>query len=254
MTEQTHINTLQRTLNEYRQEKRRIQAKIDELERDMAHYRGQFATFDSMIKQTESALQDALELHSEPFDASASYDSRREPRRDSRYDEPRREPRRDSRYDEPRRDPRYDEPRRDPRYDEPRRDPRYDEPRHDQPSYRPGAPYRSTEPLSPYRQPEPIRAADLDEAVEHLHRDEMRSNVRFADFRIPQAATIVLREAEGPLHVSDIYQRLAEGGFEFRGQHQLITLAVSLSRSKRFRKVAPGTFELDPAYRAGQVA
>jgi hypothetical protein len=253
MTEQTHINTLQRTLNEYRQEKRRIQAKIDELERDMAHYRGQFATFDSMIKQTESALQDALELHSEPFDASASYDSRRE----SRYDEPRRDPRRDPRYDEPRRESRresrYDEPRRDPRYDEPRYEPRH-EPRHEQPSYRPGAPYRSAELPSPYRQPEPIRAADLDEAVEHLHRDEMRSNVRFADFRIPQAATIVLREADCPLHVSDIYQRLAEGGFEFRGQHQLITLAVSLSRSKRFRKVAPGTFELDPAYRAGQVA
>jgi hypothetical protein len=63
-----------------------------------------------------------------------------------------------------------------------------------------------------------------------------------------------LREADRPLHVSEIYRRMAEGGFEFRGQHQLITLAVSLSRSKRFRKVAPGTFELDPEYRAGQVA
>jgi hypothetical protein len=29
---------------------------------------------------------------------------------------------------------------------------------------------------------------------------------------------------------------------------------VSLSRSKRFRKVAPGTFELDPNFLAGQVA
>jgi hypothetical protein len=47
---------------------------------------------------------------------------------------------------------------------------------------------------------------------------------------------------------------MAEGGFEFRGQHQLITLAVSLSRSKRFRKVAPGTFELNPEYQTGQVA
>ncbi len=83
---------------------------------------------------------------------------------------------------------------------------------------------------------------------------ETEGNVRFADFRIPQAATIVLREANRPLHVSEIYRRLAEGGFEFRGQHQLITLAVSLSRSKRFRKVAPGTFELDPEYSAGQVA
>ena len=79
-------------------------------------------------------------------------------------------------------------------------------------------------------------------------------NVRFNDFRIPQAATIVLREASRALHVSEIYRRMAEGGFEFRGQHQLISLAVSLSRSKRFRKVAPGTFELNPDYQAGQVA
>jgi len=79
-------------------------------------------------------------------------------------------------------------------------------------------------------------------------------NVRFNDFRIPQAATIVLREANRPLHVSEIYRRLADGGFEFRGQYHLISLAVSLTRSKRFRKVAPGTFELNPDYQAGQVA
>ena len=83
---------------------------------------------------------------------------------------------------------------------------------------------------------------------------EQVGNVRFNDFRIPQAATIVLREASRPLHVSEIYRRLADGGFEFRGQYQLISLAVSLSRSKRFRKVAPGTFELNPDYQAGQVA
>ena len=78
--------------------------------------------------------------------------------------------------------------------------------------------------------------------------------MRFTDFRIPQAATIVLREANGPLHVSEIYRRLSAGGFEFRGQHQLITLAVSLSRSKRFCKVSPGTFDLNPDYMANQVA
>jgi hypothetical protein len=89
-------------------------------------------------------------------------------------------------------------------------------------------------------------AAEIEAEVARLRQSEKTSNVRFNDFRIPQAATIVLREAQGPLHVSEIYRRMAEGGFEFRGQHQLITLAVSLSRSKRFRKVAPGTFEIDP--------
>ena len=92
---------------------------------------------------------------------------------------------------------------------------------------------------------------DIEAEVAKLEQSEKSSNVRFTDFRIPQAATIVLREADGPLHVSEIYRRMAAGGFEFRGQHQLITLAVSLTRSKRFRKVAPGTFDLIPEQLAG---
>lgn len=92
---------------------------------------------------------------------------------------------------------------------------------------------------------------DIEAEVAKLEQSEKSSNVRFTDFRIPQAATIVLREADGPLHVSEIYRRMAAGGFEFRGQHQLITLAVSLSRSKRFRKIAPGTFDLVPEHLAG---
>jgi len=95
---------------------------------------------------------------------------------------------------------------------------------------------------------------EIEAEVAKIQQTEKSSNVRFNDFRIPQAATVVLREASRPLHVSEIYRRMADGGFEFRGQHQLITLAVSLSRSKRFRKVAPGTFELDPASHTGQVA
>lgn len=96
--------------------------------------------------------------------------------------------------------------------------------------------------------------AEIEAEVAKIQETEKSTNVRFNDFRIPQAATIILREAGRPLHVSEIYRRMAEGGFEFRGQHHLITLAVSLSRNKRFRKVAPGTFDLDPNYRAGQVA
>lgn len=92
---------------------------------------------------------------------------------------------------------------------------------------------------------------DIDAEVARLEQSEKSSNVRFTDFRIPQAATIVLREANRPLHVSEIYRRMSAGGFEFRGQHQLITLAVSLSRSKRFVKVAPGTFDLNPEHLAG---
>jgi hypothetical protein len=67
---------------------------------------------------------------------------------------------------------------------------------------------------------------------------------RFYDRTIPQATAMILREAGGPLHVNEIYNRLVEGSFQFTGQHPTISIAVSLNRNRRFRKVAPGTFDL----------
>lgn len=67
---------------------------------------------------------------------------------------------------------------------------------------------------------------------------------RFLDRTIPQATAMILREAGGPLHVNEIYNRLLEGSFQFTGQHPTISIAVSLNRNRRFRKVAPGTFDL----------
>ena len=55
---------------------------------------------------------------------------------------------------------------------------------------------------------------------------------------------MILREANGPLHVNEIYNRLMEGGFSFTGNNPTISIAVSLNRNTRFRKVAPGTFDL----------
>src|SRR6266705_2106569 len=67
---------------------------------------------------------------------------------------------------------------------------------------------------------------------------------RFYDRTIPQAATMILREAGGPSHVNEIYNQLIEGGFSFTGNNPTISIAVSLNRNTRFRKVAPGTFDL----------
>ena len=67
---------------------------------------------------------------------------------------------------------------------------------------------------------------------------------RFMDRTIPQAVTLLLREEGRPLHVNEIYNRLLEGGFRFTGQNPTISVAVSLNRNSRFRKVAPGTFDL----------
>jgi hypothetical protein len=67
---------------------------------------------------------------------------------------------------------------------------------------------------------------------------------RFADRTIPQATAMILRESGGPLHVNDIHQLLVDGGFKFSGHNPTISIAVSLNRNRRFRKTAPGTFDL----------
>ena len=67
---------------------------------------------------------------------------------------------------------------------------------------------------------------------------------RFFERTIPHATAVLLRESGGPLHVNELYNRLLEGGFQFTGQNPTISIAVSLNRNRRFRKVAPGTFDL----------
>lgn len=193
----TALAALQRSLSDNREAKRKIQARLSEIEVESASLRSQLASLDTIIEQTEHVLLQmlfpAVSQPSPPPPVRPSFEHRPAPPADSAAST----------------------------------------------AFRPAAP--SVE-------------AEIDAFVAKLEQSEKSSNVRFTDFRIPQAATIVLREANGPLHVSEIYRRMAEGGFEFRGQHQLITLAVSLSRSKRFRKVSPGTFDLNPEYMAGQVA
>jgi hypothetical protein len=86
-------------------------------------------------------------------------------------------------------------------------------------------------------------------AAQRHHIPPVRSDVeikseRFIDRTIPQATTMLLREAGEPLHVNEIYNRLLEGGFNFTGHNPTISIAVSLNRNGRFRKVAPGTFDL----------
>jgi hypothetical protein len=67
---------------------------------------------------------------------------------------------------------------------------------------------------------------------------------RFNDRTITQACTMLLRESNGPLHVNELYNLLIAGGMKFKGNNPTISIAVSLTRNRRFRKVDPGTFDL----------
>jgi hypothetical protein len=80
--------------------------------------------------------------------------------------------------------------------------------------------------------------------VPPVRGDVEQKSDRFFERTIPQATAVLLRESGGPLHVNEIYNRLLEGGFQFTGHNPTISIAVSLNRNRRFRKVAPGTFDL----------
>jgi hypothetical protein len=98
-----------------------------------------------------------------------------------------------------------------------------------------------TPPPAPMRPQQPVeRRAQIPTVRDNV---EVLSD-RFMDRTIPQAVTLLLREEGGPLHVNELYNRLLEGGFRFTGQNPTISVAVSLNRNTRFRKVAPGTFDL----------
>jgi hypothetical protein len=209
MIDDTALASLQRSLGEYREAKRKTKIRLAEIEAESEMLRSQLATIDAIIEQTELALRKVL------FPADVLNDQSFTP-----------PPMQNVRAT-------YGQPGPQPQGPLPRHPANYQAAAYDAASYRPSE-------------------AEIEAEVAKLQQNEQASNIRFTDFRIPQAATIILREANSPLHVSEIYRRMADGGFEFRGQHQLITLAVSLSRSKRFRKVAPGTFELDPEFQSGQ--
>lgn len=104
------------------------------------------------------------------------------------------------------------------------------------------------QPPQPYQTQVPMRPTYT--SVERRQQiPTVRNNVealsdRFMDRTIPQAVTLLLREEGAPLHVNELYNRLLEGGFKFTGQNPTISVAVSLNRNGRFRKVAPGTFDL----------
>ena len=103
-----------------------------------------------------------------------------------------------------------------------------------------------TQSHSPYAQSQPPQQPEhhFRHHIPPIRSDIEPKSDRFFERTIPHAAAVLLRESGGPLHVNELYNRLLEGGFQFTGQNPTISIAVSLNRNRRFRKVAPGTFDL----------
>jgi len=100
--------------------------------------------------------------------------------------------------------------------------------------------------LSPrsYRRDNSVTYLNQNRGIPSINNNFEPVSNRFNDRTITQACTLLLREAGGPLHVNELYNLLIAGGMKFKGNNPTISVAVSLSRNRRFRKVDPGTFDL----------
>ena len=97
----------------------------------------------------------------------------------------------------------------------------------------------------PYRRDSSVAYISQHRSIPSIQANREPVSNRFSDLTITQACKILLREAGGPLHVNELYNLLIAGGLRFKGNNPTISIAVSLSRNKNFKKVDPGTFELN---------
>jgi hypothetical protein len=95
-----------------------------------------------------------------------------------------------------------------------------------------------------YRRDNSVTYLNQNRGIPSISSNSTAVSNRFSDRTITQACTLLLREAGGPLHVNELYNLLIAGGMKFKGNNPTISVAVSLSRNSRFRKVDPGTFDL----------
>ncbi len=74
-------------------------------------------------------------------------------------------------------------------------------------------------------------------------REILLGRTKYVGMSVPEAAFQILREARRSMHAKELLQRLVEGGIQIKGKTPLTSVATSLKRDKRFRKVGPNTFE-----------
>lgn len=96
-----------------------------------------------------------------------------------------------------------------------------------------------------------ISDTEKDESVQQLvsvvdvtekSREILLGRSKYSGMSVSQAAFLLLKEANAPMHAKEIYQRLIEGGLRMRGKTPITSIAISLTRDKRFKKVGPNTF------------
>ncbi len=66
---------------------------------------------------------------------------------------------------------------------------------------------------------------------------------KYVGMSVTDGSFVILRGTQRPMHAKELCQRLIEGGMQIRGKTPVTSIATSLKRDPRFKKVAPNTFE-----------
>ena len=87
-----------------------------------------------------------------------------------------------------------------------------------------------------------VSTSDIDVAAKS--REILLGRSKYVGRSVPDAVYMVLQEVGRTLHAKELNQRLKEGGMPIRGKTPVTSIATSLKRDSRFRKVGPNTFEV----------
>ena len=74
-------------------------------------------------------------------------------------------------------------------------------------------------------------------------REILMGRSKYVGMNVSEAAYQILRDAGSAMHAKDICHRLIEGGLRIKGKTPVTSIATSLKRDRRFKKVGPNTFE-----------
>ena len=75
-------------------------------------------------------------------------------------------------------------------------------------------------------------------------REILLGRSKYVGMSVPDAVHMILKETHQPMHAKELCQCLIEGGMQIRGKTPVTSVATSLKRDRRFRKVAPNTFAI----------
>ena len=230
------LSRLEQSLRQSRAARMHLAARLRELEAEADAVRAELAEMDTLASQTEAAIYRLLSSVLANTNLSLGLPSDAELEDAMRQSQPAPHSR-SSVFTQP---PVYSQP---PAFSQPQsQPPAYSQPQYSQPPYSQPPAYTQPSVHTPPRTQAP--PPQPRQPIPTVRNNVEALSDRFMDRTIPQAVTLLLREEGGPLHVNELYNRLLEGGFRFTGQNPTISVAVSLNRNTRFRKVAPGTFDL----------